>query len=268
VVRSTGRLHHLDLLSRDDAFRKFGRAQDLDRILGVWSRYLPPGSIRVVTVPRPGSSPLSLWERFAEAVALDPHVCTEPPTQVNESLGYASTELLRRVNAKLGRLLPSDYDPTLKSYVAARVLSQRASQEPRVRLDGPTYEFGLAWNRRNRDAITSRGCEPTGDLDDLPTTATDARPRPGDQGVVDLTDAPATDAVLAAAAAASEGLRDLVRRRARRLRDRTGAAPALELPSDTTPDAWRASDDPVDVAAGQFAELARTAIDLQARLRT
>lgn len=269
VVRSAGRHPAVGLFWRDDALRKFRQAQDIDRILRTWRRHLPADRLRVVTVPGPGTPPELLWERFAEAVGLDPRVCTKPPTQVNQSLGHASTELLRRVNENLGRLRPSEYDPTLKNYLAARVLSQPTWDDPPIRLDRTTYDFGLAWNQRTRHAIAAQRTTVIGDLADLPTTLARTHGREssqdGRQGPVD----PQDEAMLAAAAAASKALRGLVRRRARRLRDRTGAAPtsAVEPFPDVGPAAGGTALDPVDVAAREVARLARIAIDLQVRLR-
>ena len=269
VVRSTGRHHHLDLLSRDDALRKFSQAQDLERILQIWSRRLPAAKLRVVTVPPPGTPPGLLWERFAAAVDLDPHVCTEPPRQANQSLGHASTELLRRVNKNLRDLRPSEYDPTLKNYLAARVLSQRTGQEPRIRLDRPTYDFGLTWNQRLRNAITTGRTPLIGNLADLPTTITETHRRGGDPSTDPSVVDPPNDAMLAAADEAFEALRRLIQRRTRRLRNRTGttSSPPIDLLPDSSPEQWQRAHDPVDVAAQQIAQLTRIAIDLQARLR-
>jgi hypothetical protein len=233
-----------------------------------WGRQLPAQKVRVVTVSREATAPHLLWERFAGAIDLDPGVCSEPARQANRSLGYASAELLRRVNVELGRLRPSDYDATLKNYLAARVLSEPTWDEPRIRLDGPTYDFGLTWNQRNRDAVSRRATVLFGDLEDLPTTVGDTRRPRGCRDDDREADDPPTDAMLAAAEAASEALHLLIRRRARRLRDRGAAdrTPPVELSPDARPATWSLADDPVDAAARDLAGLARTAMDLHARL--
>ena len=67
---------------------------------------------------------------------------------------------------------------------------------------------------------------------------------------------------------AEQAMRRLIRRRSRRLARR---GVEVELPADLggprPPRTWRDSSDPVAAAAQQIAGLARTAIDLQRRLR-
>ena len=136
VVRSTGRHHHLDLLSRDDALRKFSQAQDLERILQIWSPHLrrqsygfhrpPPahprlavGTIRRSGRPRPARvhrAPASSQPVLGSCLHR-----TAPPRQQEPP-----------------RSSPFRVLPTLKNYLAARVLSQRTGQD-----DDPTGSTNL-----------------------------------------------------------------------------------------------------------------------------
>lgn len=246
------------------ALRSFLRAQDIRYMLDTWGRQVPAQRLHVVTVPPTGSEPMLLWERFARVLGVDPAVCPEPASRKNESLGYASTELLRRVNRDLGRLRRTDYNPTVKQHLALEVLSRRARKEPRARIDQDTYDFALGWNRRTRNAIEKSGARVVGSLDDLPTTSSPDRlaaakePQP----------APTEEELLAAARAAVDGMQRLVVRRRRRLRVRgletEVAAPGPPIAAG--PDRWATEPDPVAAAARDVAELCRTAIDLRHRL--
>lgn len=263
VRKAAGPAGSLGRFSTKAALSAFKRAQDIGNILGAWGRHVPPERLHVVTVPPSGSERGLLWERFAGVLDLDPGVCSEPPARANESLGYASTELLRRVNEEVGRLRPSDYTPTLKEYLALGVLSQRSREESRARIDRATCEFGLAWNERVRKAIVGAGAVLAGDLEDLPTTFSESHVRNVDDAQVPPTDGE----ILSAAGTAVEAMHRLVVRRARRLRKR-GAAVDLDVDGvSAAADAWSASDDPVAAAVGDIAELARTAVDLRRRLR-
>jgi hypothetical protein len=244
--------------------RSFLRTQDVPYMLRTWLRAVPADRIHVVTVPRAPSPPTLLWERLAHVLGVPPEVCVEPPAQANESIGYASTELLRRVNVELGRLPARDYNQTMLDFLALRILAARREVETRACLDRTTCEFGLAWNDRTRRAISDSGVQVVGDLEDLPTELTEQH----EQLIVDDQPVPSTDEVLDAARPADQAMRRLIRRRARRLARR---GVEVNLPADLggprPPQTWPDSADPVTAAAQQVAGLARTAIDLQRRLR-
>jgi hypothetical protein len=245
--------------ARDQGLRVFLRAQDVAHMLRLWGRLVPPDRLHVVTVPTSGSDPRLLWRRFAQVLGVDPAVCPEEPRQVNESLGYASSELLRRVNRELGPLRYTAYNQTVKHPLALRVLSRRAKKESKARIDRQTYEFALEWNRRTREAIKRSGAVLAGDLDDLPTT-----PRPE---LVSTSDepqpAPTDEELLAAAQTAVQGMKKVIRRRRRRLR-RWGHDPAVgKPPVDVDMDSWAESEDPVAEAVGDVTRLCRMAIDLK-----
>lgn len=249
--------------SADPALVRFRRSQDIDRMLRAWRRHVPRERLHVVTVPPRGSEPRLLWDRFSQVVGLDPDLYASPTTGANSSLGYASTELLRRVNVELGEVLPTDYNGTLRDHLAARVLSRRSAEESAPRLGPVTYEFGLDWNRRTRKAVLDAGAAVTGELDDLPVTPTAQRDQTPDDGQP----LPADGELLAAAATAVDAMRELVARRARRAEQRgTDVDLALQRSEGAGSGAWETSPDPVSAAAKDIAELCRTAIDLRRRL--
>lgn len=162
----------------DPAAVKFRRAQDVAGMLEVWRRFVPPERLHVVTVPAVGRDRSVLWRRFSDAVGLDPELDREAPAEANTSLGYVSTELLRRVNAALPDAAPgsfalSDYNATVRELLAGRVLSARSDAEARPQLDRRTADAALAWNARTRGALAATGMHLVGDVLDLPSARRD-----------------------------------------------------------------------------------------------
>jgi hypothetical protein len=249
----------------DPSAAKFRLNQDVPRMLEVCGRFVPTDRLHVVTVPADSSEPRLLWERFAQTIDLDPGVCPGLPP-ANESLGYASAELLRRVNVDLGQVALSDYNATVREYLAGRVLAFEARHEVRPKLDAATGDFGLAWNERVRTGILRSGARVVGDLEDLPTALTERHQRLIDDGQTPPTD----DELLRAAAPAVEAMHALVRRRVRRARkqgvpitdDDLGG---VDLGSETSSSADRA--DPVSAATAEIAALCRAAIVVRRRIR-
>lgn len=262
-LRIGARTGRLTRLSPWPTVRRFGLAHDVERMLRVWGRLLPSDHLHVVTVPPAGSDRRLLWLRFASAVGVDADVCPPVPRAANESLGYPSTELLRRVNRHLGRMRPTDYGPTVKQRLALTALLGRRDDEDRPRLDRATLELGLAWNARTRDAINRSGAQLVGTVDDLPVHLTDAERR----RLEEPQRSPDVEELLTAAVPAADTMAKLVGRRARRLRGQ-GEEVALE-PFDLVAAAerWREAPDPAEVAAADIARLARTAVELHRRLR-
>jgi hypothetical protein len=238
----------------DPALRSFLQAADIPRMLDVWQKVAPRGRLHVVTVPPGGSEPGLLWRRFTAVVGLDPDACPEPAKKTNASIGFASTELLRRVNQALGRQRQTDYNNTVKNFLALESLGARARLEGRARLDDASRAFAVGWNHRVREAITASGVDVVGDLDDLPLSVSSEPSgfRP----------APDQDQVLEAAALAVEAMDDLVRRRARRRERREGG---IELPPGepimASRDRWADAADSVAAAAAEIAELCLTAME-------
>lgn len=245
--------------------RLFRRALDVPRMLDTWASVVPPERLHVVTVPPPGSPKSMLWERFASVVGLDPAVATNPAKGHNPSLGYASADLMRRLNAKLGRLPRERYNPTLKHHLAEEVLAARASEEDRARIDARTHAFGERQNRHTRTALEGSGAQLVGDLADLPTTS-------APEDLARSIEPPDRADLLDAATTAFEGLERLVERRNRRVRalagDREGGADERQAGRGVEARArWAGAPDPVEAAVGDLAALSTAAITLQDRIR-
>ena len=243
--------------------RLFRRALDIPRILDSWAAVVSPERLHVVTVPRSGSARELLWERFTRVLGLDPALATSPAQGHNPSLGYPSADLMRRLNAELGRLPRADYNPTLKHYLAERVLSERADAEPRASLDARTYDFALRWNRRTRAEVEASGAHVVGDLEDLPVTAAGSE-------LPDTIEPPDPDEVVAAAAHALKGINRLVERRTQRLH-RLGAdlfaEPSQEHHFAGWVTGWARHTDPVHAAVLDLADACRIAVARHQRIR-
>jgi hypothetical protein len=242
--------------------RLFRRALDVPRMVDSWAGVVPPERLHVVTVPPAGSPPEHLWERFASVLGVDPAAAPEAPKGHEPSLGYASADLMRRLNAELGRLPRERYNPTLKHHLAERVLAERAPTEARAGLDAATHAFATRWNRRTRAALEASGVHVVGDLEDLPTTESP-------QDLPSSIEPPPEADLIAAAEHAVAGMEELVRRRRRRLRKRRGEAPGRDGRAEGTAERrqrWDAETDPVRAAVRDLADVSRVAIALQDRL--
>lgn len=145
----------------------FWRSQNLPRVLGRWTEHVPPEKVHLVVAPRFGSDPSLLWQRFAEAVDLDPGVCSiEIDRPSNQSLGSAQSALLRDVNAALGgRIVRPPYTYVVKRYFAQRVLPQHRSARLTLPDDmvGPVRSLAEEWVHQ----LTSAGYVLHGDLAEL-----------------------------------------------------------------------------------------------------
>jgi len=262
VRRATGVVGKvLNRLQHDEARETFLRAQLVPRILETWAGAAGVGALRVVTMPPPGSPRGLLWERFCRAAGIDGRNC-ERADRANESLGYASTELLRRVNLALDLSSQTEHNKTVKDHLAQRALASRSGEE-RARLDPDTAAAAMGFNEVTRAAVATAGLEVVGDLGDLPVHAEDAT-----APIDPRQEPPGPEELLAAARTAYPVMVALCRRRAGRIADR-GGRPRLKrrLQALGGPDSWTPDGDGVDRAVDELAALCEIAVDLRRRLR-
>lgn len=122
------------VLADDPTRRKrpwFRRVHDADDVLRRWSGSLPPERVHVVTVPRPGSPPGLLWERFASLLGVDPCVADGDPLRSNASLSLEQTELLRRINVALPPDFPEWHHIAFaRELLANQVFARRRTGTP------------------------------------------------------------------------------------------------------------------------------------------
>ena len=108
----------------------FRRTQDVPGMVRRWGRHPGVASLSVVVVPPPGSPPQLLWQRFCEAAGVE---AVDPPhadTRLNESLGYASCDLLRRLNESLVGLHRLTYERARRAPVTALLPLRDSEQRP------------------------------------------------------------------------------------------------------------------------------------------
>jgi len=228
------------------AWRAFQRALNIPRILRAWSGAVPPERMHVVLVPAPGSPPDQLWTRFASVVGIDAERFPPLPGERNVSLGYASADLMRRVNAHLTDLEQTTYGRTVKRHLCKRILSARRD-EPKMSMNRQLGEFSLDWNRNMADAIARQGCEVVGELTDLDVAPT----------TVEILEPPDQRQVLGAAADAVNGMQELIKQRA------IQSTPDTEAREPATSSSWDPTPDPIDAAVADVVELIREAIELR-----
>jgi hypothetical protein len=143
------------------------RTIDAADVLRRWGADLAPERVHVVTLPRPGAPRDLLWRRFAHVCGIDPDVATLDLPRVNESMGVAEAELLRRVNHGLHPQLRRPTEPArwVRSYLGQEILARRDGEPLRV-----APERAAELRQRGKqiaEEIRARGYDVVGDLDDI-----------------------------------------------------------------------------------------------------
>lgn len=185
-----------DTGERHPAYRHFWKRQDYGGIVGRWVEALGRDNVTVVTLPPSGSDPDELWTRFCAATELD--VRRYPTKGVrNTSLGAASAEVLRRLNASdaIEAMSHSDYASEVNGRLARHVLDPRRSQEPGLTL--PTEQRDWVTERAEEviGEIEASGVKVIGSLDDLRPLPIDDSYQPPEQLPDDDLLAAAMDAI-------------------------------------------------------------------------
>lgn len=145
---------------------RFWRQQRLAFIVRRWAAVVGIDNVTVVTVPPPGAPPETLWNRFCEAVRIDPSLCPQV-SPANESLGAASAEVLRRVNEDLADWdVPWDgYSKVVKFGFAKQVLGAGRADELPLGMPVPPWLTSRAASMRQN--VEATGVRVVGTLDDL-----------------------------------------------------------------------------------------------------
>jgi hypothetical protein len=170
--------------------RSFWLRHDVGAICARWAAVVSAQHVHVVTVPRSGSSPQELVSRVGSVVGFAADDLRRHPTWANESVGVAGTEVIRRLNHRLGdalnqaqrdRVINSDLVPAL------------ARGEHAVRFGLPEEQIG--WVTEHAEAtiklLRDGGYDIVGDLDELRVA-----PEPGMRRPDETTDAELLDAAL------------------------------------------------------------------------
>lgn len=161
AITFTGYLQWL----RDDPEASYWLEQDPALAYERWSA---AAAFHVLTVPRSGSDPGLLWQRFAGILGVDPGSVVPPPVPANESLGVAEAEILRRLNARLGDRFPlwHKYVTVVRRHVIVPALATSPSTE---RILVPS-EFAPWLDERAHESVERLRALPVqvaGDLEEL-----------------------------------------------------------------------------------------------------
>ncbi len=149
------------------------RTMDPTGVLARWGAGLQPDHVHLVTVPAAGAAADELWRRFAGACGIEQIAVDLDRPVVNESLGPASAEVLRRVNAAL----PADFGGNraqarwLRDLLAHEILVP--AQRGGLGISDSQYADALARSETAIAAVTARGYQVHGDLADLRATRPD-----------------------------------------------------------------------------------------------
>ena len=144
----------------------FWGVQEIPDVLDRWGESLPRERVHLVTVPRPGSSPTLLWERFAGVFGIDPTEFT-PSAKANASLGVPESAMIRRLNTRLNDVLPNHhYRSLVREMVVHRNLSGRPGS-PRLSMPEETFRWASDLGRSWISELALRGYDVVGSLDDL-----------------------------------------------------------------------------------------------------
>ncbi len=116
--------------------QNYRRTQDVPRMVRAWSGHPGVSRLSVVAVPLPGAPAELLWQRFGEATGLAPVSPPDAGTRVNESLGYASCDLVRRLNESLVGLNRLAYERARRPAVQALLPLRADEQRPALDATG------------------------------------------------------------------------------------------------------------------------------------
>lgn len=151
------------------AHRVFHRAQDVPVVAARWGDHPAVAGVGLVTVP--GHAPASeLWRRFATAAGLDASIADPSVARRNDSLGYASCDVLRRANTLLTGLPGPVYRALVREAALGPLGALRALEERPV-LDRTAAAAAARRNADIRALVTGGRVGLTGDLEDLPVDA-------------------------------------------------------------------------------------------------
>jgi hypothetical protein len=199
----------------------FWLRHDILRALDAWSRAVPPERIRVLTVPPPGVPARCLLDRFGTATGLPSDWWGEGEVaERNVSLGAAEVEVVRRLNAAVGRRLNTEQ----RRFVVEQGLRPRLTvTRPRpLVLPVEHRPWARAYAEDLVEGLRRRGVEVVGDLADL---VPDVRDEP-DSAPDEVSDAELLEATEAALTALAIGHGLLFRRYRRAFHQREGRLPS------------------------------------------
>ena len=206
----------------DRAYDHFWSKHDWAHVLRTWSKVADDAEVILVTVPPSGAPRGLLWERFCQAVDLQPQKFDSSPS-VNESLGAASAEVIRYVSASLDeRETHRQTARVLKKTLAKAVLNTRKSDEPTLVLPHDLEQWASTRSRELIADLATVSKTTIGDAEELQPQF--SGPKPGE--TEDPSTLPAAELLSAAGFALAEFCEMFAQ---------NGLAPRGYGPDDATP---------------------------------
>jgi hypothetical protein len=151
----------------DRAYDHFWSKHDWAHVLRTWSKVADDAGVTLVTVPPSGAPRGLLWERFCQAVDLEPQKF-DSSASVNESLGAASAEVIRYVSASLDeRETHRQTARVLKKTLAKAVLNTRKSAEPTLVLPHELESWAAGRSRELISDLATVDKTTVGDVEEL-----------------------------------------------------------------------------------------------------
>lgn len=150
----------------------FARALDLPGVLQRWGGDLPPERIHVVTVPKRGTAgPEELWLRYCRVFGIDPAWAPEDSDVTNVSIGAVETEVMRRLNKRLGWETRRSHD---YSRAVLETLAYGWDQRtPGAVIPPRRHDWVVAESERWIEHLRESGVDVVGDPEDLRVTEAD-----------------------------------------------------------------------------------------------
>jgi hypothetical protein len=160
--RGTSLAEFVDQVRRHDTARSwFWSVQDVSDIARRWGASLPPEHVHVITVPRPGTDPSLLWDRFCSVLGIPAGRCDLDVTRANESLGVVEVELLRLLNGT-----PRGGDPALNRRLATGILGGRPTSR-RFGYEPAEHAWIVEVGTQMTERLRASEYDVVGDLDEL-----------------------------------------------------------------------------------------------------
>lgn len=147
------------------------RTMDVAEVLSRWGTQVPPERVHVIPLPTKDAPPDELLRRFAKVVGFSVDGLDTSAGYPNQSLGVASVELLRRVNAHLMPAFAAGYDRGrwIRGYLAQGKMVPLGGN--RFGPDGAQLAALRDRSDRTIDFIKRHGFDVVGDLSELATPA-------------------------------------------------------------------------------------------------
>ncbi|HWM00027.1 MAG TPA: hypothetical protein VNP20_22000 [Nocardioidaceae bacterium] len=169
--------------------RGFWMHEDVTAVLRAWGSAVPVERIHVVTVPPAGAPSGLLAERFGSVAGFKPRDVAREGVWTNENVGAVGTELIRRLNERIGDQMHGIEHERGVKIPLSRALAAMSSKGA-VAVPAEHREWAGQTASTYVQEIRAGGYDVVGDLDDLqPMPAVGEAGQPGEPGDAALLEA-------------------------------------------------------------------------------